>query len=349
MGARDDVESELAPDGPAVSDVWAVVVTYGRRGTLCRRAAESALEAGASHVVIVDNGAEAEARADVAEWGERRSDVTIVSLGRNTGSAYGFGRGLETALTGGAEYVWLLDDDSDVKADALAELAQEAERRQEAGRSRFALVCLRPDRPLLRSLANGRSVDETFPSRSSFLDFNVRDLPRRLARRGRPAGTAGAPVSGLPYAPYGGLFLPRSLAEKIGVPDERLVVYAGDTEFTSRIGRSGADLVLVPRSRILDQTASWYVSARGRGPQRLITAPSDARVYYSVRNRVHFETTSWDGSGALYLLNKTLFLILVLAAALKDRCLGRLRLILTAVSDGEHGRLGRRLALEDRL
>jgi len=326
-----------------------VVVTYGRRGTLCRRAAQSALEAGASSVVIVDNGADSGAHDEFAEWAGSQSNVTIVSLGRNTGSARGFGRGIEAALADGVEYVWLLDDDSDVEADAIVRLVEEAERRRETGLSRFGLVSLRPDMPLLRSLADGRSVDETFPSRSSFLNFNVIDLLRRLGGGTPPVDPAPKLVSGLPYAPYGGLFLPRRLAEEIGSPDVRLVVYEDDTEFTSRVRRTGGDLVLVPRSRIFDQTASWYLTSPGHGPQRLLTAASDARVFYSVRNRVYFETTLWRDSKAIYQLNKAIVLTVVLAAAIKGRHPRRMRLIRAAVRDGERGRLGRTLDLEDNL
>ena len=332
--------------------VWAVVVTYGARGALCHRAAESALEAGVAKVVIVDNGADPEARADWGKWAEQQSKVTIVSLGRNAGSACGFGRGLQKALADGAEYVWLLDDDSDVQPGALDELVHEAQRRLAAGVWRFALVSLRPDRPLMRSLADGGSIDETFPSRSSFLNFNLRDLRRlrrRLSRPTPPLGQGPQLVSGLPYAPYGGLFLPRHLAEVIGVPDERLVVYADDTEFTSRVSRMGGDIVLVTRSRILDQMPSWYVTSPGRGAEPFVTAGSNARVYYSVRNLVYFETSCWCGSAALYQINKAVVLTLIMAAALKHRRLRRLKLILAAVRDGERRVLGQTLDLGDNM
>ena len=139
--------AEAAPDAGSEHSpsVCAIVVTYGSRALLCIRAAESALEAGASSLVIVDNGSDEIACSQVAEWARHRANVTIVSLDRNTGSAQGFGKGIEAGLDDGAEYIWLLDDDSDVEADALAELAREANRRREAGDARFALVSLRPD------------------------------------------------------------------------------------------------------------------------------------------------------------------------------------------------------------
>ena len=155
-------------DRERLPSVCAVVVTYGSRDALCRRAAESALRAGVHRAIIVDNGADARSREELETWAGDRVDVAIVSLGRNTGSAYGFGQGMEAGLADGAEYLWLLDDDSDVDVQALCELAWQAERLLEAGHPLFALVSLRWDLPLLRSLANGHSVNATYPSRSSF-------------------------------------------------------------------------------------------------------------------------------------------------------------------------------------
>lgn len=344
MEASAGVNGQERPAPHASEAILAVVVTYGRRASLCCRAAESALLAGASRVIVVDNGADLESRVELAEWAALLERVEVIPLGYNAGSAVGFGTGLEAALAGGADFVWLLDDDNEVDADALCELIAEADRRAAGGVSNFALLSLRSDRPLLKALAGGRSVGETFPSHSSFLNFSMRDLPRRLRRRG--SRCSGSPVSGLPYAPFGGLFLPRLVAEQIGLPDERFVVYEDDTEFTSRLARSGSDLVLVPRSRIADQTASWYAASHGRGPGRLIAASSDARVYYAVRNRVHFESTIWRRSRIMYQLNKAVVLAIVIAVGLGAQRLARVRLILAAVRDGECERLGRRVDLD---
>ena len=91
------------------------------------------------------------------------------------------------------------------------------------------------------------------------------------------------------------------------------------------------------------------MSSPGRGPERFLTASSDARVYYSIRNLVYFETTRWSGSKALYEVNKAIVLTLILAAAVKNRRLSRLRLMAAAVRDGECGKLGRTLSLEEGL
>jgi GT2 family glycosyltransferase len=325
--------------------VTAVTVTYGDRAVLCRRAVEAAFDAGATDAVVVLNGVVPAAFETLMQWVATDPRISPEVLARNEGSAAGFARGIAVAAAAGSDFVWLLDDDNEPDAAALKALLIE-ERRHEKRRETFVYLSLRADRPHLRALADGASPSSVFPARSSFLNFNVVDFahPRRWRRSTRQA--AGC-VEGLPYAPFGGLFLPAAVLARCAPPDRNLVLYEDDTDFTHRLTSDGVRIVLVCGSIIRDQAGSWYEDSAGRGPEKLVTARSDARVYYSVRNRVYFETSSWQRSRALYICNKLAYLTILAAYAIRRRGFSRFVLILQAVRDGERGRLGALYELGD--
>jgi GT2 family glycosyltransferase len=322
--------------------VCAVTVTYGERAHLVRRAVRAALAAGADAVVVVANGIGPDAAHALGSFAAADGRIEIVDLHENRGSAAGFAAGLRRARELPVTHVWLLDDDNEPERHALDALRREASARNGSS----LLLSLRADRPQLDALAAGLLPEQAFPPRSSFLNFDVRRrLRSAVSRARRTAQHAGGPVGGLPYAPFGGLLLPKHAIDETTLPDEQLVVYEDDTDFTHRLVRSGWEIVLVPTSEIRDCDTAWYEAARGRGPGRLLHAASDARVYYSVRNRVYFESRAWRASRRAYTLNKAVFLAILLAEAVRTRRLQRFRLVLRGVRDGECGRLGRTLDL----
>ncbi len=145
----------------------------------------------------------------------------------------------------------------------------------------------------------------------------------------------------VPYGPYGGLFFHKDVLTKIGYPDERLFLYADDTEFTFRCGQKG-ELFLIPGSIIEDIDCSWHIKAKEKNSFTLyLKADSDFRIYYSQRNQVYFERFKWIENHAIYLINKWIYLTtLWLIAQLLGRN-QRFSLIYRAIRDGEKENLGK--------
>jgi GT2 family glycosyltransferase len=73
-------------------------------------------------VIIIDN-CSSDGTADMlrAEWCDR---VQVHSLSRNIGAAGGFNVGIRIAYQGGADFVWVMDDDVMPEPDALAKLLE---------------------------------------------------------------------------------------------------------------------------------------------------------------------------------------------------------------------------------
>jgi rhamnopyranosyl-N-acetylglucosaminyl-diphospho-decaprenol beta-1,3/1,4-galactofuranosyltransferase len=95
------------------SRVWAVVVTFERPRVL-----DLGLEAltGQSRpperILVVDNGSGAPTRNLLTRWSHRSDRLSVLRLDDNLGPAGGFAEGIRTAVEGGADRVWLLDDDA---------------------------------------------------------------------------------------------------------------------------------------------------------------------------------------------------------------------------------------------
>ena len=100
--------------------VAAVVVTYNRRDLLLESlAAVHGQTRPPDAVIVVDNASADDTAAAVRK---NYPAVQLAELARNTGGAGGFAYGMALALAGGADLIWLLDDDTVPEPGALAAL-----------------------------------------------------------------------------------------------------------------------------------------------------------------------------------------------------------------------------------
>jgi GT2 family glycosyltransferase len=324
------------------SDVCLVTVTYGDRGHLCLAAVEEALSQGVGHAIIVSNGATANSFDELAAFARcRQHSVDLIQLPRNNGSAGGFSTGLRhVAEQTTYPYVWLLDDDNVALEGALTELLNWRTSLANLYASEDVVVfAARPETAYMPALLRGVSAARAYPSRGGFAGFNVVDIPRKLGRKISTGFTTGPLVTRpveIPYGPYGGMLLSCSLVSVVGYPDERLVLYEDDADYTWRLHEAGAKLFVVPTAVIKDIDASWYMTSRGRTQfGRVLSAPSDARVYFSHRNRVYFETTCWSGPRPLYLFNKFVYIATLWLLGHATGRQKRARLVIEAARRGE--------------
>jgi len=141
--------------------VWAIIVTRDRRELLREcLAALGAQQRPADHVLVVDN---ASSDGTVEMVLTKHPDVELLSLAVNEGGAGGFHEGMRRAHGGGAEWLWVMDDDTVPEPGALSELLAAPQRLNEpAAFLASRAVARRPgashERPLARPLAR-RSSD----------------------------------------------------------------------------------------------------------------------------------------------------------------------------------------------
>jgi GT2 family glycosyltransferase len=336
----DDMSEALAKNEPIAPSVSVVTVTYGERWALLvqmlkRLESDSAVD----RIIVVENSTVASVTPRVAEAGFRK--VIVVKSRLNLGSAGGFKLGLEEAKTYHPTWIWLLDDDNLPESTALETILNSATGLDESARGRTAFAALRP--ALHRDLVAGVEVRRCYPPHSSFCGFHVADLPRkiwrRLHRRGTPGGKLPARIS-VPYVPYGGLFFNSLLLDNIGMPNEALILYADDTEFSHRIIKAGGCIWLLRDAKIIELEQSWSSKAPGSSFERWLNSGSDLQVFYGARNRANFDRNTWLHSRTMYAINRLTYLVLLRLFALRTHTGARYKLFHRAVSLGEQGHLG---------
>jgi GT2 family glycosyltransferase len=329
---------------PNQKKVVVITVTYGNRW----RYLEDVLKAPELHhpaisdIVVVDNASEEDIEARIQE--NQFSKTHIVRLRENTGSANGFKVGIQYALDKtNASLIWLLDDDNKPREGALSRLL--AVHCALGNDANNVLLSLRKDRrEYLESAHMGVGI--RFIA-NSFLGFHIKNLPKKIIARFHKRKTLPHfhfPVISVGYAPYGGLLFHRDWIEKIGLPNPDYFIYGDDHEYTNRIICKGGIIYLCAISEIEDKEISWIYRDKSI---RFVSPFSDEdKVYYSVRNRVHFERTNYVSSEFCYGLNQLLYLIYLFVRGIisfRDP-LGlykRSLLLFRAISDGQKGRLGR--------
>jgi GT2 family glycosyltransferase len=324
----------------APQDVVVVTVTYGDRQALLRQVLDSLPAQNVARVVVVDNGAQWPVSEMLrASYGDF---VDVVTMGRNTGSAGGFKAGIARAMELHAEFIWLLDDDNRPADGCLAALLLAyAQERQTTSADRLAVLAFRPEHQA--DVAAGVPERRINARADSFCGFHVLDIPYKFWRRtrwGRPRGPVPARVR-LDVAPYSGLLLGREVVDAIGLPDERFVLYADDTEYTWRITARGGRIVLVTAARIEDLESSWNIKARfGNSFVGWLRGGDDFRAWYGMRNRAWFDTHCLCKNCSICRLNRLLYMGLLSLIARQSDTRARYALLRRAVEAGYAGELG---------
>ncbi len=211
-----------------------VVVTYNsaRDVEACFGSLERALGgSSAVPVVAVDSGSSDDTPARIARLFPR---VDLIRLDGRPGFARAANRGLARAMEGGAEFVYLLNPDTEVASDFLSR-ALEVARREPRAAAVQSLLLLPPD---------GKTID-TAGNVLHFLGFGYCALHRRAAAEA-PAGPAE-----IPFASGAGVLLRSEALRRVGLLDESFFLYCEDLDLGWRLRLAGERSYLAPASRVL--------------------------------------------------------------------------------------------------
>jgi len=202
-------------------------------------------------VIVMDN---ASTDGTAAAVRERFPGVEVVETGRNLGFAGGNNVGMKLALDRGADYVYLLNQDTEVAPRFLAEAVKVAEADEKIG-SAQSLLLLHPDKEFINSTGNA----------IHFLGFGYcRDYRRRLS------GWRHAGIKEIAYASGAAVLLRAEALRLAGLFDEELFLYHEDLDLGWRLRLAGFANVLAPHSIVYHK----YEFSR-----------SIAKYYYMERNR----------------------------------------------------------------
>ncbi len=210
----------------------------------------AAARLGGAEVVVVDN---ASTDGTAAAIRERHPWATVIDSGANLGFAAGNDVGIRRALASGAEWVYLLNPDTDVEPGFLEEALAVAEADPRAAAVQ-SLLLLHPDRDRVNTAGNA----------IHFLGFgycgayrapreSVPDEPREIA-----------------FASGAAVLLRAAALREVGAFDERLFMYQEDQDLGLRLRLAGWRARLAPRSLV------WHHYAFSRNRRK---------YFYLERNR----------------------------------------------------------------
>ncbi len=214
-----------------------VIPSFNGRGLLQRCLAHLARQTYAHRVIVVDNHS---GDASAAMVRERFPDALVIENRRNLGFAAGCNVGLRRALAAGADYLALLNQDTEPTPTWLAALveAAEADLRIGAVASRM-LFATHP------TLLNSTGLE---------LNQNGQGWDRGFGRTDDPFWQTAAEVVG---ASGGAMLLRASALRAVGLLDPRYFAYYEDLDLSLRLREAGYRIVYAPAAAVLHR--SWHV------------------------------------------------------------------------------------------
>lgn len=208
------------------------------------------------NVLIVDNGSTDDS---VAQIRERYPDLDILPTGENLGYAGGNNAGIREALESGAEYVWILNDDTTVGRDSLSSLIEAAALHQNVG---FA-------GPLVRL----REEPDHILSAGGFFDQGMAPCQRGLGEL--DTGQYPHPEA-VDFLSGCALLASRQVIEAVGLLDGSFFAYGEEVDWCYRGALAGFISLMVPAAIV------WHPDTRSRDEN------SPRVTYYISRNRLLF-------------------------------------------------------------
>ncbi len=202
----------------------------------------AAARLGGAEVIAVDNGS---ADGTPALVREKFPWVTVVETGANLGFAGGNDVGIRRALEGGAEWIYLLNPDTDVDPGFLDEAfaIAEADPRAAAVQS---LLLLHPDRDRVNTAGNC----------IHFLGFGYCGSYRA------PRAAVPDEAREIPFASGASVLLRAAALREVGAFDEALFMYQEDQDLGIRLRLAGWRARIAPRSLV------WHHYRFSRNPRK---------------------------------------------------------------------------------
>jgi rhamnopyranosyl-N-acetylglucosaminyl-diphospho-decaprenol beta-1,3/1,4-galactofuranosyltransferase len=230
--------------------VWAVVVTYNRRALLaeCLAALERQTRP-PDRLLVVDN-ASTDGTPEMIR--DRHPAAEVMTLAANRGGAGGFAAGLAAAHAGGAEWAWIMDDDTIPSPTALQRLLEA------------------PDPP------PGHPRPLLLASRIEWSDGTLHPMNVPVFKRDPRLYLASCARGLLPLrtATFPSLLVHRAAVDRFGLPPAEFFVWSDDLEYTARILRREPLGYLVPGSVAEHRTRTAHTAV----------SESGERFYFHVRN-----------------------------------------------------------------
>lgn len=211
-------------------------------------------------VVVVDNGS---TDGSTDRLAESRPEVALLCNGRNLGYTGGNNVGMRYALENGADYVWLVNNDTVVEPETLSRLVATGESSDRIGQVS----------PVIRFYEDPGRLQ----FHGAYPDWDRQKIVSQVLY--------GVDISQMPQDEIlltgAALLVKRRVLETVGFFNEKLFAYWEDHDYSVRINRAGFLSVLSPEATVYHKTIV---------PERLHVTRPPYYYYYTNRNEYFFWT-----------------------------------------------------------
>lgn len=281
--------------------IFAVVVTHNRVGLLkqCIQALRNQVKK-VDQIIVINNGS----TDDTAAWLTSQSDITVITQ-ENRGGAAGFCRGMKEAYKGGADWVWIMDDDAFPDENCLSRLTSNSLFSKERN------VLLSP------VVIEGREIDCSHRGFLNYKNFCYPLMQERLSIQHLIDTPGPIPIS---FASFIGILVGRNIIEKVGFPDDSYFIFNDDVEYSIRIARQKLPMYLIKDAIVFHRRKDDSVNINGEDDLRyyhektaVAQKKSDREIYipsFIGKRNLLYTVLKYEGMN--------LFLVKFFAADLKD-------------------------------
>jgi hypothetical protein len=206
--------------------VFVVVLNYNGGGLIenCLKSLEK-VDYSNLHVLVVDNKSDDDS---VTLIESKFPDLKIIKNKENIGFSKGNNVGIDFALKNEADYVLLLNQDTEVEPDFLSNLVEEGERDRKIG--------------LLSPLIFRERTKQVWFSGGRISWWKMKTFHKFDLARGESFET--------PFLTGCSLLIKRTVLEEIGLLDEDFFLYWEDVDYSFRAKKAGFKIKVVPKSVI---------------------------------------------------------------------------------------------------
>ncbi len=191
--------------------IYAVVVTYNRKKLLKENIVALKNQVYKNFkVLIIDNNSTDNTYEYIKD--ELTSDIEYINTKKNLGGAGGFSFGIQSAVQRGADYVWIMDDDTIPEKEALEELVKTTDLLN--GEFGFlASKVLWKDREQI-CLMNKQAISDDWIYNLNYLTYELIKVK---------------------VTSFVSCFINRKAIMDVGLPITEFFIYGDDVEYTTRI------------------------------------------------------------------------------------------------------------------
>jgi GT2 family glycosyltransferase len=217
-------------------------------------------------VVVVDNDSDDRSASALVSG---LPATMLITSEQNLGYAGGNNLGISHALEHGADFVWILNPDTEVRPETLERMVRTMNEYPEIGIAGCRVL-------------NGRNGGETIWFNGGRIDWSTGARTSHMDS-GRPDSEVRADqIHDVDYVTGASMLVRREVFDDIGLLPERYFLYFEETDFNVRAHRRGWRLVVDPRARLLHYQRSWG------------SVPGPQYIYYITRNQLLFASSFSD-------------------------------------------------------